>query len=50
MKMYGVIDRAAKFIESAQLCDRKLWAKFVDQFRIQPDGDNKAWRGEYWGK
>ena len=50
MKLYGVIDSAAKFIEKAQLCDRELWAKFVEQYRIQPDAENHAWRGEYWGK
>ena len=50
MKLYGVINNAAEFIQKQQLCDRVLWAKFVNQFRLQPDADNKGWRGEYWGK
>ena len=50
MKLYGIIDNAAQFIQKHQLCDKALWAKFVDQFRIQQDGDNKGWRGEYFGK
>ena len=50
MKLYGVIDKGAKFLQNDVLCDRKLWAKFVDQFRVQIDGENHAWRGEYWGK
>lgn len=50
MKLYGVIDDAAQFIEKAQLTDSGLWAKFVEQFRLQPDAENHAWRGEYWGK
>ena len=30
--------------------DRALWAKFVDQFRLQDDTQNSGWKGEYWGK
>ncbi len=33
-----------------QLRQRKLWAKFVDQFRLHTDSQNNGWRGEYWGK
>ena len=50
LKLFGVIDDAVKFIEKNQLTDAALWKKFVDQFRIQPDAENHAWRGEYWGK
>ncbi len=46
----GIADSAARFFEEVQLKDRGLWKKFVDVFRIQPDGENRGWRGEYWGK
>ncbi len=44
------IQNTVDFIFNEQLCDRKLWSKFVDQYRIQEDGFNGGWRGEYWGK
>lgn len=50
MKLNGIADFTAKFFQEEQLKDRELWAKFVDLFRSQPDGDNAGWRGEYWGK
>ena len=46
----GVADQAAKFLQKEQLSDPALWAKFVDLYRSQPDGENQGWRGEYWGK
>lgn len=33
-----------------QFFDESLWALTVDQFRVQVDGDNNGWRGEFWGK
>ena len=46
----GVFQKAVDFIESEQLLDGSLWAKFVEQYRKQPDAPTLAWRGEYWGK
>ena len=46
----GVFKSAVDFIETEQLLDSSLWAKFVMQFREQPDAPKLAWRGEYWGK
>ena len=50
LKAYGVADWAIDFLQKEQLKDRELWAKFVDQFRTQPDAENFGWRGEFWGK
>ena len=50
LKTEGIANWAANFLQTEQLSDRKQWAKFVDLFRSQPDGDDHAWRGEYWGK
>ncbi len=49
-KYDGLADTTVKFLEKEQLYDKKLWAKFVQQFRDQLDGTNEGWRGEYWGK
>lgn len=46
----GPLDRAARFIEEYQLLDTTLWGKFAQVFADRPDGENKGWRGEYWGK
>ncbi len=46
----GAAHAAAEFVAKEQLTDRPLWAKFVNQFRLQRDGENMGWRGEYWGK
>ena len=50
LKFSGVADGAARFLQKNQLSDPALWAKFVDLYRSQPDGENLGWRGEYWGK
>ncbi len=50
MQWTGVAHAAAAFIEREQLLDRDNWARFVQQYREQPDGNNLGWRGEYWGK
>ena len=50
IKLEGLADRAARWLQKEQLCDRTQWAKFVDVYRYQPDADNQGWRGEYWGK
>jgi len=49
MKLQGLADRAADFLQKEQLTDTALWARFVDVFRSQPD-ERKGWKGEYWGK
>ncbi len=50
MQFCGVADEAASFLVKEHLCNRALWAKFVDVFRTQPDSSNRGWKGEYWGK
>ena len=46
----GRADWAVNFLLDEQMKDRALWAKFVQQFRDQIDGDDRGWRGEFWGK
>lgn len=50
MKFNGLADKAADFLQKEQLSSPALWAKFVDVYRTQPDGENQGWRGEFWGK
>ncbi len=50
LRFTGIADQTARFLEKEQLSDPTLWAKFVDIFRSQPDGENRGWRGEFWGK
>lgn len=50
MKLNGIFAESVRFIERNQLCDVELWKKFVNQFRIQIDGESGLWRCEYWGK
>ncbi len=49
-KYDGFIDGAFDFIMEKQLKRRDLWARFVSQFKEKPDGKDRQWRGEYWGK
>jgi len=46
----GHIDDTFKFIENFDLLRPELWARFVNQFRINSDDRDTGWRGEYWGK
>lgn len=46
----GVIDKTMTFVEEKQLLNMELWKRFVKQFQIQADSDDRGWRGEYWGK
>ena len=46
----GYLDNTVRLIEEIQLFDRPLWSKFVQVFTDRPDGENRGWRGEYWGK
>ena len=50
IRLEGLADKAARWLEKEQLSDRAQWAKFVDVYRDQPDAENQGWRGEYWGK
>lgn len=46
----GICGEALDFVMRRQLCDRKLWAKFVEQYRLKSDTPKREWRSEYWGK
>ncbi len=46
----GLIDDTAKYITAFQLTDPVHWTRFVDQFRLHSDSENRGWKGEYWGK
>ena len=50
IRLEGLADKAAKWLQKEQLMDSAQWAKFVEIYRDQPDADNQGWRGEYWGK
>ncbi len=49
-KFKEITHKTALFVEKNQLLDTELWERFVHQFEILPDGENLAWRCEYWGK
>lgn len=38
------------FLTREQYLNADLWKKFVNQYRIRPDGKDVGWRGEFWGK
>lgn len=46
----GCIADTVSFFEREQLMEASLWKSFVAQYRDQIDGENRGWRGEYWGK
>lgn len=46
----GESDRAVRFLLDKTLCDRAMWHRFTEQYRIHSDTQNMGWRGEYWGK
>lgn len=46
----GLAHETALFLEEEHLKDTARWEKFVNVFRLQPDGERNGWRGEYWGK
>ncbi len=46
----GVLGDTCRYIETRELKQRGLWAKFVNEFRVQRDGERNAWAGEFWGK
>lgn len=49
-RLRGCIHDAAIFLQEEQLKDVALWGRFVEQYRACVDGENRGWRGEYWGK
>ena len=49
-KFSGYMDKALNWITDIQLLDPQSWKLFVEQFRLMPDGLDRGWRGEYWGK
>lgn len=49
-KYDGFIDGAFDFVAEKQLKRRDLWKRFAYQFKERPDGPDRRWRGEYWGK
>ena len=53
MKHYvlkGNVGEIASLIKDRQLYDESLWKIAAEQFKVQLDGENDGWRGEYWGK
>ncbi len=47
----GPMIEALDFVENKSLLDPKLWALFIEQFRLgDVDVTDYGWRGEYWGK
>lgn len=46
----GLAHKTALFFQKEQLTDPVLWKRFVQVYRVQQDGNNQGWRGEYWGK
>lgn len=50
MKWYGTANDTVNFLMREQMKDPVLWKRFVQQFRDQIDGNDRGWRGEYWGK
>lgn len=46
----GLAHDAALFLQNEHLTNAEQWAKFVDIYRSQPDGENRGWKGEFWGK
>ena len=50
VRLQGLAHKTALFFQKEQLTDKVLWKRFSDVYRIQQDGDNQGWRGEYWGK
>ena len=50
VELGGLSNKAVNFVIGHQLTNTDLWTTFVDQYRIQNDGPEQRWRGEYWGK
>ena len=45
-RLYGYGGSMVAFTIENQLLDADKWALFVEQFRLQPDGENRGWRGK----
>lgn len=46
----GKAAETVDFLLREQYLNADLWKKFVNQYRIRPDGKDVGWRGEFWGK
>lgn len=46
----GLLDDTARWLEKQHMLNEDMWRLFVNQYRLRPDGETNAWRGEYWGK
>lgn len=46
----GKVQETVDFVTERQLKDETLWKKFAKQFSVRIDGNDRGWRGEYWGK
>ncbi|MBQ9714498.1 MAG: glycoside hydrolase family 127 protein [Clostridia bacterium] len=49
-KIFGYSGKIINYTLEAQLLNGETWKMLVDQFRLKWDGENRGWRGEYWGK
>lgn len=49
-KLTGVTEEAFRFVEGFHLTDATHWRRFVEQFRVHSDSEDKGWKGEFWGK
>lgn len=50
LEFKGVADRIAKFVQTKGMETPEYLKDFVEMYRIQPDGENQGWKGEFWGK
>ena len=46
----GIVDEMATFVQARQLKDVRMWKRFVEVYRGEPDGEARVWRGEFFGK
>lgn len=46
----GTYADAVRFVSEHQSKNARLWKVFVSQFRLQKDGENGGWNGEFFGK
>ena len=46
----GIVNDMATFVQERQLKDVRMWKRFVEVYRGEPDGEARVWRGEFFGK
>lgn len=49
-KFTGLTEEVFQFVENFHLTDEIHWRRFVEQFRIHSDVEDRGWKGEFWGK